>query len=102
MVAEVLLEYIQGSDYAFRVGGEEFLLLLVDSDLTRAQSVAENIRQRIATTAIHSTMGSRFNFTVSIGGVLYDGHPDYQRFLDAADAALYSAKNQGRNAVYMG
>lgn len=102
LVAEVLLEYIQGSDYAFRVGGEEFLLLLVDSDLTRAQSVAENIRQRIATTAIHSTMGSRFNFTVSIGGVLYDGHPDYQRFLDAADAALYSAKNQGRNAVYMG
>jgi diguanylate cyclase len=44
-------------------------------------------------------MGISFNFTVSIGCALYDGHPDYQRFLDAADAALYAAKNNGRNCI---
>lgn len=40
-------------------------------------------------------------FTVSIGVVSYDGHPDYQRFLESADTALYAAKNNGRNLVYI-
>lgn len=100
-IGEVLLECVRGSDYAFRIGGEEFLLLLVDSDLSRAQDIAENIRRRVQETAIRTALGSSFNFTVSIGCSLYDGHPDYQRFLDAADAALYAAKNNGRNNVYL-
>ncbi|WP_425917720.1 diguanylate cyclase [Acinetobacter sp. TSRC1-2] len=100
-IGEVLLDSIKGSDYAFRVGGEEFLLLLVDSDLVRAQEIAEQIRSRIQETPIGSRPGSSFNFTVSIGCSLYDGHPDYQRFLDAADTALYAAKNSGRNRVYL-
>ncbi|MEX5439046.1 diguanylate cyclase [Acinetobacter indicus] len=100
-MAEVLLESSKGSDYAFRVGGEEFLLLLVDSDWNRAQMIAETIRHRVEDTPIRSAEGESFKFTVSIGAVQYDGHPDYQRFLDAADAALYSAKNAGRNQVYL-
>ena len=100
-MAEVLLESSKGSDYAFRVGGEEFLLLLVDSDWNRAQMIAEAIRRRVEDTPIRSAEGESFKFTVSIGAVQYDGHPDYQRFLDAADAALYSAKNAGRNQVYL-
>jgi len=100
-MAEVLLESSKGSDYAFRVGGEEFLLLLVDSDWNRAQMIAETIRRRVEDTLIRSAEGESFKFTVSIGAVQYDGHPDYQRFLDAADAALYSAKNAGRNQVYL-
>lgn len=100
-MAEVLLESSKGSDYAFRVGGEEFLLLLVDSDWNRAQMIAETIRRRVEDTPIRSAEGESFKFTVSIGAVQYDGHPDYQRFLDAADAALYSAKNAGRNQVYL-
>ncbi|MGA6877099.1 diguanylate cyclase [Acinetobacter sp. AND/436] len=100
-MAEVLLESSKGSDYAFRVGGEEFLLLLVDSDWNRAQMIAETIRRRVEDTPIRSAEGESFKFTVSIGAVQYDGHPDYQRFLDAADAALYSAKNTGRNQVYL-
>lgn len=98
-IGEVLLDSIKGSDYAFRVGGEEFLLLLVDSDLVRAQEIAEKVRSRIQETTIRTSMGISFNFTVSIGCALYDGHPDYQRFLDAADAALYAAKNNGRNCI---
>lgn len=100
-MAEVLLESSKGSDYAFRVGGEEFLLLLVDSDWNRAQMIAETIRRRVEDTPIRSAEGESFKFTVSIGAVQYDGHSDYQRFLDAADAALYSAKNAGRNQVYL-
>ncbi len=100
-IAEALQKYSQGSDYAFRVGGEEFLLLLVDTDLERAISVAESIRQYVEHGMIATSQGQQFKFTVSIGCVLFDGHPDYQKFLDAADTALYAAKNTGRNRVYV-
>ncbi len=100
-IAETLQKFSKGSDYAFRIGGEEFLLLLVDSDLSRAKMVAENIRMCIEDTTLQTSVGEDFNFTVSIGCTQYDGHPDYQRFLDATDLALYSAKNRGRNCVYV-
>jgi diguanylate cyclase (GGDEF) domain len=95
-IAEALQRYSQGSDYAFRIGGEEFLLLLVDTGVNRAMKIAENIRQYIEKGLIRTAQGQQFSFTVSIGCVQYDGHPDYQRFLDAADHALYAAKNNGR------
>lgn len=100
-IAEALQKYSQGSDYAFRIGGEEFLLLLVDTDKQRALSIAESIRKYVENGMIKTAQGQQFKITISIGCTLYDGHPDYQRFLDAADAALYMAKNTGRNRVYM-
>ena len=96
------MQYTKGSDYAFRIGGEEFLLLQVDTNVERAVKVAENIRRRIAERTVNTSTGASFNFTVSIGVFEYDGHPDYQRFLDSVDKALYVAKNNGRNNVYMG
>lgn len=101
LLAEVILEHTRGSDYAFRVGGEEFLLLQVATDLNMAEQIAEKIRQRIQTSEILSSTGVAVQFTVSIGVVSYDGHPDYQRFLESADTALYAAKNNGRNLVYI-
>ncbi|NHB57939.1 diguanylate cyclase [Acinetobacter shaoyimingii] len=101
MLADVIVEHTRGSDYAFRVGGEEFLLLLVDTDIQQAEIVAERIRQRVAQSTVSSIAGANFNLTVSIGLAKYNGHPDYQRFLDAADTALYAAKHQGRNNVYV-
>ena len=100
-IAEALQRYSQGSDYAFRLGGEEFLLLLVDADEKRTRHIAESIRQYVENSLINDGQGQCFKLTVSIGCVLFDGHPDYQKFLDAADAALYMAKNTGRNLVYM-
>lgn len=100
-IAEALQKYSQGSDYAFRVGGEEFLLLLVDTDVKRALNIAESIRKYVENGMITSSQGQQFRFTVSIGCVLYNGHPDYQKFLDTADTALYAAKNSGRNRVYL-
>ena len=98
-IGETLQRFSQGSDYAFRIGGEEFLLLLVDTDLVRAMSIAESVRSYIEKGVIRTVQGQQFSFTISVGCVLYDGHPDYQRFLDAADHALYAAKNNGRNCI---
>ena len=100
-IAEALQRYSQGSDYAFRIGGEEFLLLLVDTNVNRAMKVAENIRQYIENGVIRTVQGQQFSLTVSVGCVQYNGHPDYQRLLDAADIALYAAKNTGRNRIYV-
>lgn len=99
-IADTLRQYTRGSDYAFRVGGEEFLVLLVDTSFVQAQNIAENIRAHIAGQTLQLATGQGLQMTVSIGCVNYDGHPDYQNLLDSADAALYQAKHQGRNRVY--
>lgn len=101
LLAEIILKNTRGSDYAFRTGGEEFLLLLVDTDVTQAGLKAERIRRLVEESTVNSNNGINFNFTVSIGVTKYNGHPDYQRFLDAADTALYAAKHKGRNNVYI-
>ena len=101
MLADIIIEHTRGSDYAFRIGGEEFLLLLVDTDLSQAQATAEHIRRQVEESTVTATNGMKFGFTVSIGVTKYNGHPDYQRFLDAADTALYAAKHQGRNNVHV-
>ncbi len=65
--------------------------------------VAENIRRRIVEKAtLKTSTGASFNFTISIGVLEYDGHPDYQRFFEEVDKALYMAKNNGRNNVSVG
>ena len=100
-LAETLTKYSKGSDYAFRVGGEEFLVLLVDTDVARSKVIAESIRQSIEASVLYTADNVAFKFTVSIGVQPYAGHIDYQKFLDAADVSLYAAKNSGRNRVYV-
>ena len=99
-IADMLREHTRGSDYVFRVGGEEFLVLLVDTSFAQAQAIAERIRNHIASQKLSLANGESMQVTVSIGCVNYDGHPDYQNLLDAADAALYQAKRRGRNCVH--
>lgn len=99
-IAETLQKYSKGSDYVFRVGGEEFLLLLVDSDLAQSRAIAEKIRYAIECEVLQAEQ-HQFSLTISIGCAIFDGHPDYEKFLDAADHALYAAKNNGRNCTYV-
>ena len=99
LIANTLQKYCRSSDYAFRVGGEEFLLLLIDTSVTQAQLVAERIRKEIENLCVETEQGVKFSLTLSLGCVEYDGHPDYQHFLDAADVVLYRAKHDGRNQV---
>lgn len=100
-IAQTLQKHSKGSDYVFRAGGEEFLLLLVDTTVADAYCLAEKIRLEVASTAMHIVQEQQIKLTLSIGCVAYDGHPDYQKFLEAADVALYRAKNNGRNQVHV-
>ena len=98
-VAIVLSNYSRGGDYIFRLGGEEFLMLLVDTDEAGAIAAAEKLRGRIADEIFRLPMDRTINLTISIGLAVHNGHPDYQLTLRRADEALYRAKHGGRNCL---
>lgn len=98
-VAATLSQYTRGSDYLFRYGGEEFVAVLVGVDSTQAVVIAENLRKLIHGTPLALPQGGELHITASIGVACFDGHPDYQRLMSRADAAMYQAKQNGRNRV---
>lgn len=98
-VATLLSNKCRGGDFLFRMGGEEFLMVLVDIDAQNALHFCERIRLSVKKLGIALPNDVTLNITVSIGVASYTGHPDYNFMLRAADKALYEAKNQGRDRV---
>ncbi|WP_447894569.1 diguanylate cyclase [Vreelandella sp. GE22] len=100
-VAGIMERSTRGGDYVFRMGGEEFLIVLVNSCAEGSRLFAERLRQAIAKESMLVGVDTLLNVTASFGLALYDGHPDYQRTIQRADEALYKAKHTGRNRVVM-
>ncbi|MFC2973362.1 diguanylate cyclase [Azotobacter bryophylli] len=98
-VATLLSNNCRGGDYVFRLGGEEFLVVLVDINANSALGVAEKLRRQIEQERFQLPGNQTLQLSVSIGLALHDGHPDYQHTLRRADEALYAAKHGGRNRV---
>jgi diguanylate cyclase (GGDEF)-like protein len=97
-VAVLLSQQGRISDIVARWGGEEFLLLLPDTDLSHASSYAERLRQ--ATAAIRVPVkGGQLSITVSIGVAEHGADATLVDTINAADMRLYQAKGQGRNRV---
>lgn len=91
-------------DLGARYGGEEFVVVLPDTDAKGAVHMAETIRSRFASAADNPGNFSVPGSTVSIGVVSVQpaGDDSMRQFIDAADAALYRAKSEGRNRVVLG
>jgi diguanylate cyclase len=100
-MAVLLSNNSRGGDYIFRLGGEEFLMLLVDVDLAAAQRAAEKLRRQVAAESFRLSEERTLSLTISIGLALHTGHPDYQRLLRRVDEALYKAKHGGRNCIVL-
>src|SRR5690606_23330404 len=98
-VALLLSNHSRGGDYVFRLGGEEFLMLLVDISGTGAVGVADKLRRQVEKEVFRLPREQSLKLTISVGVAGHDGHPDYQNLLRAADEALYRAKHGGRNRV---
>ncbi|WP_374192471.1 sensor domain-containing diguanylate cyclase [Trinickia acidisoli] len=97
VMAQRVAEAVRVQDTFGRFGGEEFALLLPCTPLADAMVVAEKIRMTIADTPIEAE-GARVPVTASVGGAsARPGLPTYEVLINEADAALYSAKRQGRN-----
>ena len=99
-LAEVCRETLRSVDIAGRIGGEEFAVLLPETDPAEALEVAERLRAAIAAASVPMEHGLPVKFSVSIGvtSVAPVGD-DVGALLDNADRALYAAKNAGRNRV---
>lgn len=83
-----------------RLGGEEFAILLPETDLEAAAEVAERLRLVAADASVPEESGRPVRFTVSIGvSAMVSDDDDIGALLNAADRALYAAKNAGRNRV---
>lgn len=92
---------IRGIDLACRYGGEEFVIVMPETDMAVAATVAERLRRRIATEPFAIEQGGRsINVTISIGlAGLENAGDGALTLLKRADQALYRAKRDGRNRV---
>ncbi|MBA5203102.1 diguanylate cyclase [Pectobacterium aroidearum] len=98
-IAEVLYESTRNSDYVFRYGGEEFMIVLIETPKVAAHTIIERLRKKIQDHPIHLQNGESITMTISAGIAVYSGHPDYECLIKAADDALYQAKANGRNRI---
>ncbi len=91
---------IRGVDLACRFGGEEFVVLMPDTDFDQAQGVAERVRMAVAERTFEANGVRALTVTCSVGVALNEHHTDTpETILKRADIALYRAKREGRNRV---
>ena len=92
----------RSTDTAFRWGGEEFAVLLMETDLKSATFVAERVRKNVESAMVQNLGGGDpLNVTVSVGvaSALPGSNVDIPHMVKQADIALYAAKESGRNKV---
>ena len=94
-IAEILRQTTRGVDSVARYGGEEFVVMLIEAPIATAAAVGERLRARVA--------GEDFGagrLTVSVGAAEYPTHGETpEELIASADAAMYQAKNEGRDRV---
>ncbi len=100
-LAGLLRQATRGSDLAIRMGGEEFLVVLVDTPPQRASEICERLRHVVLAHSWHQ-IAPGLTCTISVG--LSQCLPDEETaaWLHRTDTALYAAKHQGRNRVVVG
>jgi diguanylate cyclase (GGDEF)-like protein len=98
-VGQTLRRTLRASDIRCRWGGEEFLVVLPDTDVTRAQVVAQGLLKNIASATVPTPHGPICS-TTSIGLTMTrPGETDMEAIIHRADVALYRAKHAGRGCV---
>lgn len=100
-VAKIIKNQIKGIDLLARFGGEEFVVLLPDTQLIGAEKAADNIRRAVQDTQFvdKKTKKQIESVTVSIGVTEFHTSISPAKLIQYADSALYEAKNNGRNQV---
>lgn len=102
-MAQIIQSQIRTNDFAFRYGGDEFVVILTQTTVDKAQAVAERIRLAVEQKSFVVEGGpADLKLTVSIG---LAGFPDHaktsQDIIQLADDAMYFAKSKSRNTVYV-
>ncbi|MDD2739778.1 MAG: GGDEF domain-containing protein [Methylomonas lenta] len=100
-VASWVKDSVRGCDTVFRYGGEEFVILLADTHQTDAAIIAERVRSSIESHTLAYGMDV-LNITASLGVSSLREDDSTESFVKRADAAMYTAKQEGRNRVCLG
>jgi diguanylate cyclase (GGDEF)-like protein len=98
-IARETHQLLRKTDQAGRYGGEEFVVLLPETDLSEALLLAQRLRQRISDTAITPEHDAPMPVTVSVGVAALAPDETGEELIHRADQALYRAKQNGRNRV---
>jgi diguanylate cyclase (GGDEF)-like protein len=97
-VTTICRSIMRSVDCLGRLGGEEFAIVLPETDIAGAQATAERLRQQIAATVVETAAGA-LSVTASFGVAALGAQDDIEAMVAGADAALYRAKAAGRNRV---
>jgi diguanylate cyclase (GGDEF)-like protein len=97
-VAKLCLAAKRGSDAVARIGGDQFAVLLPETDLRQAETIAERLRRMVEETPLPAD-GRELTATVSVGIAQSRPGGSIEALMQEADDALYEAKRTGRNRV---
>ena len=96
--ADIAMKVVREEDFVARIGGEEFVMVLINASLKDAEMVANRLRQQTEVMTI-DPVDLDFTVTASVGIAIYTDHEEIETLLDRADGAMYRAKRLGRNRV---
>lgn len=95
-IARIIVENVRTTDIVCRYGGEEFVVIMPETDEHNAKNIAEQIRHMIA---IHGNQSVLTPISISIGVAVYPNDSDEKGLVHMADQAMYTAKGLGKNRV---
>jgi len=99
MIAKGIRETIRTNDFVGRYGGEEFIVVCVETGIDEALNIAERIRRVIEEQQIIGKKSLQIKVTASFGVAQFKEPEDFDSLVTRVDTALYKAKNEGRNRV---
>lgn len=104
LIAKTLKEELRSSDYIFRYGGEEFILILPSmKSLSDLFDILEKLRKKIEKISLKINDSKKIRFTVSIGAVLIkeNRRVPLDKVIEQADQLMYDVKKSGKNKVFV-
>ena len=102
LFSKTITAHVRKGDVVARIGGDEFALILMETNVQNGKKTAELLRKTVSETSFQDNNGQPFKITISIGVIHYPGNAKTVTDLMAGvDIALYHAKATGKNAAYV-